>query len=127
MKSEKFEGTVSQMKKSPWLASEDLEGLNEVEVTIEDVFKHDGVKFEEGRVEDGVFALKFKGHDKQMVLNNTNRKTLSRAFGANTKDWRSKKVKLFVLSGIKAFGKTTTGLRLKVADDRGKKAVENIQ
>ena len=104
------------MKTSPWLASEDLLGLGEMTVAIEDVVKNENVEMEGGRKEPLLFSLKFAKVPKQMILNATNRRTLSAAFGADTKQWRGKEITLYVQDGIRKPGKgggTTTGLRIK--------------
>jgi hypothetical protein len=118
MKSEEFNGKVSQMKtKTAWLASEDFAGLGDVTVQIESIKRHTDVALDAGRKEPELFAVHFKGSEKGMILNATNRKTLSSAFGADTKNWIGQKVKIFVIDGVRKpggkAGETTTGLRIK--------------
>jgi hypothetical protein len=52
-----------------------------------------------------------------MILNATNRKALSSAFGADTKKWLGQKVTLYVQDGIRKpggkHGETCTGLRIR--------------
>ena len=121
MKSEPFTGTVSAMKTSVWLASEDLLGLPDAKVTIASVNKHEDVPMDGGRIEPKLFAIGFQGRDKQMILNATNRKTLSGAFGASTKNWIGKEILLFSQDGIKKpkgkAGETCTGLRIRIPQD----------
>lgn len=112
-KSEPYNGPVSAMRKSEYLASEDIDGLGEIEAEIEGVWKDTDVQMADGRKEKELFTLKFKGRDKRMCLNATNIKTLSRAFGADIKKWANQKVKLYIQDGVKAFGSTTRGLRVK--------------
>jgi endo-1,4-beta-mannosidase len=120
-----FHGTVSQMRVSPWLASEDLLGLGEIQVTIEGVFLHENVKFDAGREQREVYAVKFSGKEKQMVLNATNRKALSKAFGAKVNNWTGKTVFLHAQDGIRKPGtknETCYGLRIRAEgtpEDRG--------
>ena len=109
---EKYEGPAGNMRKSPWLASEDLDGL-EVDVEIESVMKHENVEMDKGRVEKELYTLKFKGKDKQMCLNATNIKKLASRFTADTRQWSGKTVRLYVQHGIKAFGEIRSGLRIK--------------
>jgi len=100
MTSEPFEGRSGEMKKdSPWLASEDIMGL-EVEVEIEKVYRHQDVEFEAGRKERTLYSVAFVGKKKQLVLNSTNRKKLLGKFGVNVKEWAGKKVTLFVDSEV---------------------------
>ena len=121
MKSEPFTGTVSAMKTSAWLASEDLLGLPDAKATIAGVHKHEDVPMDGGRKEPRLFAISFEGREKQMILNATNRKTLSGAFGASTKAWVGKTVLLYAQDGIKkpggARGETCTGLRIRIPQD----------
>ena len=120
MTAEVYTGTVSGMRTSPWLASEDLDGLGEVPVVIEAVYKHGDVTMQDGRKLKVMFALKFAGKDKEMVVNATNRKTLAAAFGANVKAWKGKSVLLYVQDGVKnpAGGAPVKGLRIKIKPER---------
>ncbi len=118
MQTDAFAGTVGQMRTSPWLASEDIDGLGDVPATIEGVFKHTDVTMQEGRKEAKLFAVKFVGKDKQMVLNATNRKALAGAFGADVRAWKGKHVALYVQDGVRkpggAKGETCKGLRIRI-------------
>lgn len=119
MTSEEFEGYTSEMRESPWLASEDILGFSELPVTIESVHRHKNVQFDQGRKKDVVYAVKFAGTTKQLVLNATNRKTLVRMFGSNVKRWKEQKVSLYVDTKVKFAGKLTNGIRIKEAKDNG--------
>jgi hypothetical protein len=118
MKSEEFTGRSPAMKKEgPWLSSEELMDAGEVTVEIEKVFRHVDAEFDEGRKET-VHALKFVGKERQLVLNNTNRKTLVAKFQTtDVKQWIGKPVTLFVVHGIRKpggkKGETTCGIRVK--------------
>lgn len=99
-----------------WLASEDFIGMKPVELTISGVFKDTGEVMQDGKKKD-FFSVAFENTEKRLVLNATNRKTLSFAFGASTKQWIGKKILLWAQDGVKAIGGgTTTGLRLKSAE-----------
>lgn len=114
---EEFNGNVSQMRVSEWLASEELIGLGKRPVVIEQAYKHENVPMEGGRREKVLYALKFKGVQKQMILNATNRKALSSAFGASVKEWKGKTVLLFAQDGVRKPGtknETCWGLRVEV-------------
>jgi len=116
MKTEAYTGKVSGMKTSPWLASEDLLGISPQQVVISGVYRHEDVPMDGGRKEKLLFAIGFEKIQKQMILNATNRKSLSRQFGADTKAWIGKQVTLTVQDGIRKpggrAGETTTGLRI---------------
>ena len=116
MSETEYTGNVSGMRTSPWLASEDLAGMGDVPVTIEQVKKHTGLTMQDGRPLKLAYSLKFAGKDKQMILNATNRKALSAAYGANVQAWKGKTVLLFVQDGVKnpAGGPPVCGLRIKV-------------
>jgi hypothetical protein len=109
-----FTGKVSQMKPDArWLASEDFIGLGEVELEISGVYQNTSETMQDGKKKD-FFSMGFSKTHKQLVLNATNRKTLSAAFGAKVERWVGQKVRLFAQDGVKAIGGgTTTGLRLK--------------
>jgi len=115
MSEEEYTGSVSDMKSSEWLASSDIIGLGDVQVTIESVVKSTDVKMDGGRTEKEIFSLKFKGKDKKMVLNATNRKTLAKMFSASVKKWKGQKVKLYVEDGVRnpKGGSPVQGLRIK--------------
>ena len=109
-----FTGKVSQMKPDArWLASEDFIGLGEVEFEIAQIFTNVGETMQDGKKKD-FFSISFVKTNKQLVLNATNRKTLSNAFGAKVNKWVGQKVRLFAQEGVKAIGGgVTTGLRIK--------------
>jgi hypothetical protein len=120
MKTEPYTGKVSGMKTSPWLASEDLLGVGTVKMEIESINRNEDIDMEGGRKEALLFSIKFKGVPKQMILNATNRRMLSAAFGADTKAWIGNSVELYVQDGIRKPGKgggTTTGLRIAAKPD----------
>jgi len=97
-------------------ASEDLIGRAEVELEISGVFQDTGEVMQDGKKKD-FFSVGFEATEKRLVLNATNRKTLSFAFGSSTKQWIGKKILLWAQDGVKAIGGgTTTGLRLKSAE-----------
>jgi hypothetical protein len=115
-----YSGPSGGLKKSTiWLASEDV-GLDvELTVKILDVELHKNVKFDGGRTEEKVPALKFERQEKHMILNSTNRKMLVRLFGMDTKDWRGKWVALYVDPEVKMAGQKVNGLRIRPAQAQG--------
>jgi hypothetical protein len=114
MEAKTFTGLSGALRTSPWLASEDLIGLGDVPAEIEDVMIYDEVQFDKGRSEKNVPTLKFKGKAKQMVLRTSaNRKALVHMFGADTKNWRGKTVKLYHDPSVKFGGRVVGGLRIK--------------
>jgi len=111
-----FDGKVSEMRDSPWLASEDvLDFGGQVTLTIAKCRKHENVEFEAGRVEPVVFTLEFKGAAKQMILNSVNRKSLTALFGRDVGGWSGQKVCVYVDPNVRMMGKTVNGLRIRAA------------
>ena len=130
MKTTQYTGKVSGMKSSPWLASEDLLGISPQQVIISGIFQHEDVPMDGGRKEKLLFAVGFEKIQKQMILNATNRKSLSRQFGADTKAWIGKSVSLYVQDGIRKPGgkpgETTTGLRIGVVGSTPAKTATEV-
>lgn len=115
---EEFDGTASDMRSSPWLASEDLAGRDQYTLTIKKVFKHRNVKFEKGRTEPVVHALAFHETDKQMVINATNRRRLVKWYGPRTQEWWEQTVTLYVDHEVKLAGQTVDGIRVREKGSR---------
>ena len=130
MKTTQYTGKVSGMKSSPWLASEDLLGISPQQVIITGIFQHEDVPMDGGRKEKLLFAVGFEKIQKQMILNATNRKSLSRQFGADTKSWIGKSVMLYVQDGIRKPGgkpgETTTGLRIGAIGATPQKSAKEV-
>lgn len=119
MSEKPYTGNVTGMKQaSKFLASEDLIGRGEIQVTISGVFEHNGETMQDGRKKD-LFSIAFEKTPKRMVLNATNRRTLAMAFGADVTSWVGKKVGLYVQDGVRnpAGGETVTGLRIRAKAD----------
>ena len=113
---EKFEGLAGQMRPvSPWLAAEDLDGVGDVKVTIEGVYKRTNVAAQDGRKEPTVFTMRFSGKQKEMWLKTAaNRRKLVEKFGTNVKDWVGKEITLYVEDGVRSpKGGTTKGIRIR--------------
>ena len=117
---EEYTGSVSDMSNSEYLASSDIEGLGDVQVEIEKILRLTNVKIDGVKTEAEKFALKFKGKDKKMILNATNRKTLSKMFSAKVTEWKGQKVKLYVEHGVRnpKGGEKVSGLRIKLETKR---------
>lgn len=114
MSAEVFTGRAGAMRVSPWLASEDLDGLGDVLLTIEGVYSHKDAVMQDGRKQAQLYAVKFAKRERQLVLNATNRKALVAKFGTDTKQWIGKEVTLYVKDGVRSpSGGTTKGIRIK--------------
>lgn len=108
-----WQGRSAAMRESPWLASEDIDGLGDVIVTIETVHKDENVEFELGRTKPVVYSVKFKGHQRKMIVNGVNRKTLVNFFGVETKNWLGKSITLYVKDGVKVGKEMKKGIRIR--------------
>ncbi len=113
--SEIFDGRASQMRDSPWMASEDLDGIGEVTMKVARVHKHQDVEFEGGRKKPVVYSLEFEKAKRQLILNGTNRKSMQSKYGNDVKNWIGKEVTVYVQPGIRVGRETKNGLRLKFA------------
>lgn len=114
--SEIFNGRSGEMRDSPWLASEDLIGLGEKTLTIKAVHRHKDVEFEAGRKKPVVYSVEFNSAKRQLVLNGTNRKAITRMYGPDVREWSGKPVTLYVQTGIKVGRETKAGIRIKDND-----------
>lgn len=116
-----FTGPASQMRESPWLASEDIASLGGAkDLVIKQVWSRMGVQFAGGRTKDG-FSVEFEGVKRQLFLNATNRKTLARLFGLNTSEWSGQRVCLFVADNTGKIGERKC-IRLRAASPPPKPA-----
>jgi len=102
------------MRTSPWLSCEDLDGIGEVKCEVEGVLAHRNATMQDGRKQPLLYAVKFKGKERQLVLNATNRKTLVALYGTDVKQWTGKTVTLFVQDGVRnPAGGKTKGIRIR--------------
>lgn len=97
-----YKGPSGIARDSVWLTSEDLPAGQEVVVEIESVMVRRNVKFQGGRQKPTVLSLKFRGKERELGLNATNRKTLSMLFGSSEcSAWFGKRVALYVETGVR--------------------------
>lgn len=108
-----FDGRASEMRDSPWLASEDLDGIGEIKLTVKAVHKNNDVEFEAGRKKAVVFSLEFEKAKRQLILNGTNRRKMQATYGNNVKDWVGKQITVYVQDGIKVGREVKRGLRIR--------------
>jgi hypothetical protein len=64
--------------------------------------------------EEDKAVVYFRGHDKPMILNQTNWITLEEAYGADTDGWIGKPVEVYHDPGIMYGGKRTGGTRVRI-------------
>ena len=93
-----YEGPSGIARDSVWLTNEDVPHDRDTVLTIERVNRRDNVKFQGGRTKPVVLSLEFKETKRrELGLNATNRKTLTRLFGSSRcADWVGKRIALFV-------------------------------
>jgi hypothetical protein len=97
-----YRGPSGIARDSMWLSQEDLPMGKDVPVEIEDVRLFDEVTFGQGREVKNVLALKFKGKDRMLALNATNRRSLMTLSGTNMAgEWVGKTIALFVETGVR--------------------------
>lgn len=91
-----YNGPASAMKDSDWLTVEDMQGMRRphIDLIVDEVLKHRNLKFKGGRTEEKKYSLKFKGADKQLLLNSTNIDRMIAWYGKHTSDWIGVKVRL---------------------------------
>lgn len=95
-----------------YLGAYSLEENEEREVTILSTGKA-LVKSAKAPSGDECPTVTFEEFDKPMVLNATNCKLIAEMYGNIVEDWVGKKVTIYVLEDVKAFGTTTDALRIK--------------
>lgn len=108
-----FDGMASSFRESPWLASEDLLGLGDIELTINLIEEHRNVEFDKGRMKERLLVIGFEGKQRKLVLNGTNRKKLIGYFGNKVSGWKGQKIVLYVEKGIRVGKEVKNGLRIK--------------
>ena len=117
-----FTGMASQMRDSEWLASEDFKlpdapGYSQEVVTIEKVLERHNVTFEGGRKKPRVWTLRLREKERELVINATNRETLKKMFGPDSRKWLGKKILFWVDETVKLKGEKKPGIRIKPAPD----------
>jgi len=118
--SEPFTGHTAAMRaENRWLGAEDIYGYGDVRVTITDVIRYQNVQFEDGRTKKEVFALRFKGKKKELILSPTKRRPLVLAWGTDVRNWIGKTIALFVDTDVRKPGtrnEKTWGIRVRDID-----------
>jgi len=119
-KAEVFTGKTAAMRaENRWLGAEDIFGYGDVKVVIEAVMRYMGVKFEDGRVKDNIFALRFVGKKKEMILSPTKRRPIVKALGTDVRKWIGQTIQLYVDTDVRKPGtanEKTWGIRVREVD-----------
>jgi hypothetical protein len=122
-----YDGPSGVARDSDWLNSEDLIKGKDQQVKIEKVLRRDNHKFEGGGKKDEVIpvylSLKFEGKGRELGLNATNRKILSKMFGSRTGAWIGKTITLYVTQCL-AWGETVDCVRIRDTGSRPATAAE---
>jgi len=123
METDTFAGRMSEMRDSPWLASEDLEnpdgpGYIETVLTVATVMEIRDAQFKGGRTKAKGYALKFREIERMLYLNGVNREKLKEMFGRKASDVVGQAITLYVNPRVKMAGKTVPGIRVKDAPEK---------
>jgi hypothetical protein len=95
-----------------YIGTQDLPGGRDIILTIRAIQK-EMVTGEGGRKEE-CQIIRFKEHEKGMILNRTNAKTIQAIYNTPyIEDWTGKQIQIFVKQGIKFGGNVTDGLRIR--------------
>lgn len=112
---------IKELHPSKWLAASDLEEQGEAAVTISKV-TFEKMKNKDGNEEEKP-VIWFRGVQKGMVLNNTNKqRILAQHPAEDTDEWIGKRITIQV-EPVEAFGKITESLRVKLAPPQRKPAI----
>lgn len=117
---QEWKGSHTVAKDSRWLCAEDLlaRDTREVAVEIEKVLRRDNVTMQEGRKMKVALSLKFKGKQKELLLNATNRKTLAALFDtSDCGQWYGKRIMLYVKDDVR-YPDGTRGPALRIRSRR---------
>lgn len=120
-----YEGPSGIGRDSHWLTAEDLIEGKDATVTIENIILYPKVKFEAGRERLNYLGLKFKGKERILGLNATNRKALNAAFGNVVLAWKGQSITLFV-SETQMAGETKKCVRIRNPKARTATASEDL-
>lgn len=122
----KWDGPSGVARDSVWLSSEDLPHDKETHLTIEQVNRRNEVKFQgTGRAKPVVLSLVFKGIKRELGLNATNRKVLSRLFGSKCANWTGKRIALFVQQGVSSPQGEVPAVRIRAKELPQEKPIDN--
>ena len=97
--------SFDQMFPSKYMKADDLDN-GTMKLTISSL--------DQEQMRDGTtkFVLSFSGQKKGLVLNKTNGKALSKAFGKDSGGWIGKEIELFPVA-VDFQGESTTGIRVR--------------
>lgn len=110
---EVYRGPCGIARESLWLTQEDLPHDKDTVVTIEKIHIRRNVEFtnETKKVAE---SAKFKGKERELLLNATHRNTLTRLSGSsNCGAWFGLTIALFVDPEVKSFGKIVPAVRIR--------------
>jgi hypothetical protein len=118
-----YSGPAGIARDSPWLTAEDLPDGKDVVVEVADVQLYPEVTYQGGRTKKNQLALVFRGKERQLGLNATNRKVLAALYGNLCGGWVGKRITLYVDPHVRMAGKEVRGVRIRDSVPRGKAAV----
>lgn len=122
-----YAGPSGIARDSEWLTNEDIPHSKDTLVEIEAVKLYRQVKFQQGRTQENMLGLAFKGKRRRLLLNATNRKVLNSLFSTTTGKWSGHTIALYVQPGVRRpDGSTGPAVRIRdklpsqprIADER---------
>lgn len=98
---------------SPWLGAVDFDDDKDTVVILEYAFTATA-KFDKGREDTCVFA-RFKGYDKEIVVNATNAKQIHKFTGtANVGEWKNVPLQIYIDANVRGMGgEIVSGWRIR--------------
>jgi hypothetical protein len=108
-----YRGPSGIARESLWLTAEDLTEGTDTILTVEDVIARKDVVYQGGRKKPMALTLKFKGRQRELALNATNRKRMNVLFGYETAGWVGKTIALFVDPNVLMAGETVRAVRIR--------------
>ena len=98
-----------------YLGSQDIEEGKELTLTLKETKKQEVIGGDGKKTM--CFVAHFKENYKPMILNRTNCKAITRAFKTPySNEWKDRRITIFVLKDVKAFGELVDALRVKNTD-----------
>jgi hypothetical protein len=106
------ESSYRDVYKSPFLGADDFDDDKDTIVTLERAFIAEGT-FDKGRKDTVVFG-RFKGYDKDIVINKTNSKMIEKFTGEEVPGkWKNVLIQIYVDPTVKKSGETVGGWRIR--------------
>jgi hypothetical protein len=111
-KNKKTDISYREVLTSPWLGAIDFDEDKDTIIVLEYAFSATA-KFEKGRDETCIFG-RFKGYDKDIVINSTNAKQIHKFAGTdNIGAWKNIPLSIYIDTNVKRGGEIVSGWRIR--------------